>query len=419
MNQASDRSTARSNRRGTIYLIVLSTMVLCGVIASAGLILAGVAAGRVRASGDAARARLLAQSGIEMAADRMRQSTAWRSGLGAGGLINTLALDGGTIKLTATDPTDALIANSPDDSIVVTSEAQVGSARKMYKSTFVPNTGPVAALGYGLIAGGSITMTSSTAWSYVPLFAATGFSLSSSTMNANVVSGTTATGTTYAGTVLTGQAVPQFPVAATVIAEYAAMGTAITLNSSTTLDRVVFSPVSNPLGGGTNAKGVYVINCNGNVIIIRRSRINATLVLRNPASASLVRDSVCWDPAAAGYPSLIVEGNMTLSPDGADLNESSEGSNFNPSGSPYRGSSDSSNGGTYPSEFAGMVYVSGNLTITSATIATCAPIVCSGSISINSSTVKTRSTTQVWAPPAFRTSPEFLVTRSAFTRSVD
>lgn len=408
-----------TNRRGTIYLIVLATMVLCGVMASAGLILAGVAGERVKSSAEAARARKLAGSGIELASDSMLQSMSWRAGLGVGGAMGTLTLDGGTITTTATDPNDGLIANSPDDSVVVTSVGQVGGARKMYQATFVPNTAPAPMYAYGMFAGGSITTGSATLWSYAPLAAMGGFGLNSSTINANVVSASTATGTTYAGTVATGQTLGALPTAASVVAEYAALGTAITPAGATiSLDRIVLSPSSNPLGGGTNAKGIYVINCAGKVVTIRRSRINATLVLRNPGAGSSVTNSVCFDPATSGYPSLIVEGAITLSLSGSNLSESSEGTNFNPSGSPYAGATDSSKSGSYPSEFGGLIYVSGALTV-NGTLATYAPVVCASNISLAMCTVKIRWANQTWAPPAFRASPDFFVTRSAWTRTVE
>ncbi len=408
------------NRRGTIYLIVLSTMVLCGVVASAGLILAGIAGERVRASADAGRARKLAQSGLEMAGDGMLQSMAWRSGLGVKGLIATSSLDAGTITLKATDPVDDLIANSPDDTVVVTSEAQVGGARKMYQATFVPNTAPAPMYAYAMFAGGSITTGTATLWSYAPLAAIGGFGLNSSTFNANVVSGSTATGMTYAGTVATGQTLAALPAAADIVAEYAALGTEVTASGGATIvvEKLVLSPASNPLGGGTNTKGIYVINCAGKNVTIRKCRINGTLVLRNVGAGSLVQNSVCFDPATSGYPSLIVEGAITLSLSGSDLSESTENINFNPAGSPYAGDTDSSKNDSYPSEFGGLVYVSGALTV-NGTLATYAPVVCAGNISLAMCTVKLRWANQTWAPPAFRASPDFYVTRSAWTRTVD
>ncbi|TSA40295.1 hypothetical protein D4Q85_00045, partial [bacterium] len=375
--------TPGSNRnRGTIYLIVLATMVLCGVIASAGLIVSGVAADRVRDTAKATRARVLAQSGIELASATMKQNMTWRTSVPVGGVLSTSTLDGGTITLTLADKGDGQLANSSDDSITVTSEAQIGSARKLDQATFVPNTAPAPMLAYGLMTGGTLALgATSNIWSNATI-AANDVTLSASTITAPVVAATTASGSTYAGTVQTGQTLPAIPTAATIIAEYVAMGTSINVGNGTiTIDRIILSPTSNPLGGGTNAKGVYVIDCAGNTVTIKRSRINATLVLRNPGNGSRVMNSVCWDPATTGYPSLIVEGSLDIGTAGIDLSEATEGTNFNPSGSPYARSSNATMIDTYPSEFTGLIYVSGKLTITG-TVATAAPIISAGGVTL-------------------------------------
>ena len=79
--------------------------------------------------------------------------------------------------------------------------------------------------------------------------------------------------------------------------------------------RKVLGPSVNPFGVGTNAHGVYWIDCAGNRITIERSRIRGTLVLINPGSGSSVGSGpINWSPAVPGYPALVVNGDFTLSP---------------------------------------------------------------------------------------------------------
>ena len=50
--------------------------------------------------------------------------------------------------------------------------------------------------------------------------------------------------------------------------------------------REVISPSLNPFGVSTNSEGIYWINCNGNKLIIERSRILGTLLIVNPGVGS-------------------------------------------------------------------------------------------------------------------------------------
>ena len=58
---------------------------------------------------------------------------------------------------------------------------------------------------------------------------------------------------------------------------------------------------------GTNAQGLYWINCAGNKLVIERSRIKGTLLVLNPGSGSMIgAGPISWSPATPGYPALLV-----------------------------------------------------------------------------------------------------------------
>jgi len=127
----------------------------------------------------------------------------------------------------------------------------------------------------------------------------------------------------------------------------------------------VLSPASNPFGPATNPEGIYVIDCGGRDLHIERSRIVGTLVLLNPGPGSTVRAaSLNWSPAVANFPVLLVEGNLALQARDEGLSETQNATNFNPLGTPYQGlGEDVDQSDTYPSEIVGLVYVSGNLSL--------------------------------------------------------
>ena len=134
------------------------------------------------------------------------------------------------------------------------------------------------------------------------------------------------------------------------------------------LQYALLCPNVNTLGGGQNSQGIYIINCNGTNIQISNVRVNGTLVLLNPGSSSTVNGAVYFAPAVAGYPSLMVKGNMLLGAGTSALSDNSaQNINYNQSGAPYAGVTDSTFTTTYPCRFEGVVYVSGNLNATSAT----------------------------------------------------
>jgi len=68
------------------------------------------------------------------------------------------------------------------------------------------------------------------------------------------------------------------------------------------------------------------------------------------------------DPAVPGWPVLIVQGSLYLTPLSTDLWESTIGVNLNPASVPYEGSSDFDTLDSYASTLNGIVFASGNVT---------------------------------------------------------
>ena len=87
---------------------------------------------------------------------------------------------------------------------------------------------------------------------------------------------------------------------------YKANGTTVTGipgGGPLSISRVLLSAASNPFSGGTNAKGIYVVNCSGNAVNISSCRIVGTLVLLNTSGVT-IQNQINWEPAVTGLPCL-------------------------------------------------------------------------------------------------------------------
>jgi hypothetical protein len=185
---------------------------------------------------------------------------------------------------------------------------------------------------------------------------------------------------------------------------YVANGTAISYASlprsgaNGLLQNVVLSPASNPFGSAVNAKGIYVIDCGGQPMLIKNIRVVGTLVLLNLGGGSSMQQTVLWDPAVANYPSLLVQGDLSLGINRSGLFESA-GVNFNPPGTPYQGVADTDTVDNYPSEIHGLVYVSGNLSTANHPVINGGCLVVGGTMSSNSDLEVTYTNTFADNPP--------------------
>jgi len=134
--------------------------------------------------------------------------------------------------------------------------------------------------------------------------------------------------------------------------------------------RQVLSPGLNPFGGQTNSQGIYWINCNGNKVVIERSRILGTLLLVNPGANSCIGNGpISWSPAVAGYPALLVDADSAADADfsinatNRALSEKENGTNYNPAGASHEDfGQDSDTNDIYRSAIRGLVAVRDDLT---------------------------------------------------------
>lgn len=126
-----------------------------------------------------------------------------------------------------------------------------------------------------------------------------------------------------------------------------------------TMEWVVLSPDSNPWASGSKSSdGLYYIRPSGD-LRIRNCRIVGTLLVELTSGSELeLQEGLLWEPARVDYPSLLVKGDCVFSIN-SSLSESSR-TNFNPSGTPYQGGSDSDKTDSYSSLLKGVFHTIGS-----------------------------------------------------------
>ena len=119
------------------------------------------------------------------------------------------------------------------------------------------------------------------------------------------------------------------------------------------IENVILSNTSNPFGGNVlSANGLYAISVPGEILIIRDSRINATIVVTDSTKVEL-GNAISWEPIGRNFPALISKEKIEDKTSDNVLRESNLGVNFNPAAAPYAGNSDSDASDSYPSVITG------------------------------------------------------------------
>jgi hypothetical protein len=196
------------------------------------------------------------------------------------------------------------------------------------------------------------------------------------------------------------------------------------------IHRRVLSPASNPFGTGVkNSQGIYIIDCGGNKISIRNSRIVGTLILRNQdEGGSEIAGSMHWSPAVISadplvnnLPALLSNKQLNLYCTSTALDEGLRNANFNPTGTPYNELGDSDLSDTYPSLISGLVYSAGTIAIAnSPTIA--GVLVGNNDITATNATLTLKYNPLYFernAPPGFRSAVTYFVVPGSYKQVVN
>lgn len=352
------------HRRGSVYVIVLISSMIVTTIGLSAMLAVRIQFQIGQKVQQTVQAQLSARAGLEMALYAIEQDPNWRSNLATGLWTPDTTMDGGSFKwrLTRTDPAD------PYSSAVLTASGTAQDATRMVQVTLVSNGFEgLDALKLSLVVQGNIQYSSNqTIISDQTIGSNSQVDCTDSAIYADVVAKGGIVGNTYYGT--TGSINNDFQMPnSSVYDYYIARGTPINIytlplvSGEHVLEDTVLAAGRNPFGLSTNAQGIYVIDCHGEVIVIQNCRIEATLVLIDAGGGSRIAGQVNWRPAMANFPALLVDTELVLSYDDSLLDEAAIGVNFNPSSAPYNGNSDNDMVDSYPSLITGLIYIQGDL----------------------------------------------------------
>ncbi len=401
----------RVDRAGAVYVAVLGTAMIISLIALASIHLSRVEVDVLSGAEQMAHAELLAQSAVELAMCRINANSAWRTTY-ASGVENPssgwTAVGAGGVRFTLVDA-DGNLADDARDSVTIRGIGHLGEATHVATVTAQPTADALDCLDVALHSGGAVTNSSSILGGHV---VSANAAISGGTIDGDAWSTAGVSSTVSGVKNVNSTPARQMPDTTTVWDYYLNNGTRIAVadlpgDPTNLIDDCVISPGSNPFGSGeTNSQGIYIIDCQGQGLRISDSRINATLVILNPGSTVEITGQINWNPPAANFPAMLVQGNLQMNwSGGADLEEFDwilvvkwPRTNFNPVGSPYEGLTDSDALDSYPGVINGLVYATGNLVISSACNVN-GVVVVGGATTVSAATTLTYSQTPAIAPP--------------------
>jgi hypothetical protein len=294
----------------------------------------------------------------------------WRTQFASGATQNGVQLGSGRLSFVLVDEVDGDLADNGLDPVRAHALGRVGDTVRVRSVVLRPSGPPgLNCLDVAVHAGDLIYFQGVSLTADAPLCTNNGiYAANGSSVRADVQAQTWIYGGTYYGTNTTGGVVRELPNASELFEYYVTHGTRIPLSalldrsSHRDIDNTVLTPTYNPLTGETNPLGIYVIDCENQPVYVSDSRIVGTLVLLNAPRGSYtnrctIRRYLSWEPAVANFPAILVDGALGMEfYGGSNLEESAHNVNYNPSGAPYNGATDSVKDDVYPGRVKGMIY---------------------------------------------------------------
>lgn len=418
--QREPRAARPPARRAAVYILVLAATALISVMVLGGMAVQRVQRRTAEVTADAAAARELARSAVDVGLELIRSDANWRATRGEGTWLNGVRRNSGAFSLFASDPVDDDVANNPDDPLTLRGVGQQGQAEQLIEVTLSAVYTPLLSIQGALHAGGALSFAIGSSATARGTFSTNlGATATLATVTAPVEAATTVLGATFVSGARSAAGVRAMPDAG-LVAEYVKLATPIAYASLPfgTLRRVLLSPGNNPFGP-TNPLGVYVIDCGGADLSVQDCRIVGTLIVRNPGAGSGFTRSINAEAAMPGMPLLLVQGNLQLNTSSGALSEASILQNLNPDHTPYRGQSNATSLDSFPSQLRGLVYATGNLNI-QGSVNVQGALLCAGDASIAGSITVTHDESLTSVPPAhFRTGPVMTVVPGTWKRVVN
>lgn len=415
------------SRAGYLYVAVMVTATLVGLVGLSAVSVARLNLRTTTRTGDSSSADFLAHSAVEHALSVLKNDPAWRTNY----LNNTeypntpIPMNGGTVTWKLVD-VDSSLLDDDSDTVRIYGIGRQGSATSVQSVQLYPTDDPLSSTAAAFHCAGSVSLGAFINWTTDDEISTNG-SLAANAFGTSITGNAYAAGTitgNISGTKTSGVGARRMP-GSSVFDYYKARGTWVDINTlplsggKRLIDKAVVSPATSPWGV-TNSAGIYVIDCGGQNLEIKNSRIVGTLVLLNPGTGCVTSNAVHWDAAVTNLPALLVAGNFQLGHNEGDLDEDELNRNFNPDGTPFDGKDDNDTKDDYASEINGLVYTSGNLTVLAAFSRTHVngSTICGSSSCISAATFNHKSVFQNFPPPGFASGSEMELIPGTWRRDV-
>lgn len=307
------RVRTRSARRGSLYLVVLGTTMIVAVTA-----LAAMSASRVELHAavrgfDSRDARLRARSSIEHAVSWINANDNWRTLLENNTAQDEVTLGVGRFSWRVVDQDGSLTDDRRDHATIV-GEGRVGDSIAVEQVSIEPDGRALTCLEANIHATTSISVSGSARVSGSGLIVASDMISSSNGTIDLDCEADMITGNTYNGATL--ESVPPREAPGEHVFDYYEMrGTVINMSDlppfadCRLITLTMLSSTSNPYGD-LNPLGIYVIDCEGQCLVITDASVNGTLVVLNADAGVIVRGTADLSPTAQNHPSLLVQGDV-------------------------------------------------------------------------------------------------------------
>lgn len=364
-------------RGGYVYLAVLFTTLIVAASVAGAL---SISTSNIAAQNDRNHrfaALRLAESELHRWAAALQSDASWRTKFENNVFtqwytptINGVAIEDARLRGRFSD-SDGSLSDDDFDSVVLTIDARMGDSAAAISATLQPNPTPYDVLRYSVTTTDDLSLDNAAALScekpvqvYDDCKSFTDGVLTTPLLESNDELEFALRGDRGIDSLeLTTR---------NVLNDYIARGTEISvtsipwINSRRVIRNVILSPTSNPYGK-EDPNGIYWFDAAGATVRIRNSRLLATLVIRNAAEIE-IRESVIWEYPTTADAILISDSNIGFDNINQDLDEGDMGTNFNPSGSPYRGIyEDGDTGDSYATQLRGIIYTEGDIEVYSPT----------------------------------------------------
>ncbi len=431
LHRAQTRTNVSHPRRGTLYVGVMMTATVIAVVGLCGLSVSTLGIRSAQNTRDAEAAAVLARAAVEEGIRLINANPYWRTLLQNNVSYTpwSNSLNGGTIRFRYVD-LDGNFNDNSADGIRVYGTGQFGGATYVESVLLQPTGNAVSCLESALHCQGGISL-GSYCNVVTPHFISSNGSVTATASSCEIAGNVQASGNvsgSVTGTKSSGASSRQMP-GNTVFEYYRANGTWIDITAIPLTQGVriisnrLLSPAVNPFGGTKNAEGIYVIDCQGQNLQIKNSRVLGTLVILNPGTVCCIQRAVHFSPVSPHFPAVMVQGNVQFDTAWDSLSENAMATNFNPAGAPHENVVDADTVDLYPSAIKGLTYVSGRLKIKGNLAAECAfdgSVVCA-TIELESTgdaRFSYRPTHLHYPPPGFAQGTQLQVVPGTWQRSL-